>query len=234
MDEEALNLPPDSWHILSYPRSGNHLVRCILEANARRPTEGCIGVSSDPPIYMRAANLENRMIEIENTRPIGYKAHLLREVLARNRMAEGPRALLFLLRNPVDAIASQLMHSKLEARGVLSLQVRKRKLFLERAVESYLSLILLYRSWDFGPRFLVRFERLVDASSREKEIDRILSAAGVKRRYFADDTDRLFALANDSQVEKIRAHTDRVTKAKALVAQMIEPGEVERLLARKL
>lgn len=218
------------WHIVSYPRSGNHLVRSILEANSQRPTEGCLGVASDPPIYTRTPNRRDGLIQIRDSRPIGFKAHYLREVFARSRCPGGPNGLIFIHRNPVDAIGSQLLRSGLMGRDVLSLRSRKRRKFLEAAIENYLSLIYLYRSWDMGPRLLIHFEHLVQTGTREGEIDRLLAATNVLRRFGSEDTDRLYALADDSQITKLKDRAGWLDKAKSLVLSKVSPADLEQLL----
>lgn len=88
--------------LLSYPRSGNHLVRFVVEYCSGRPTLGfrdhenfCIPQSlHDNPIFLRDVR-----IQIKDLRPILIKRH---------NPDFRPKKLLFLVRNPVIAILSHL------------------------------------------------------------------------------------------------------------------------------
>lgn len=86
--------------LLSYPRSGNHLVRYVVEHCSRRPTLGWGDKENllvprslhDKPIFLR-----DRNIEITNAKPILVKRH---------EPDYEPKRLILLVRNPVEAILS--------------------------------------------------------------------------------------------------------------------------------
>jgi hypothetical protein len=96
------NQPRIATMFLSYPRSGNHLVRFVVESCSGRPTLGfrdhenffvpkCL---HDNPIFLRDPN-----VHIKDPRPILVKRHT---------PDFQPERLLFLVRNPVTAILSHL------------------------------------------------------------------------------------------------------------------------------
>ena len=86
-------------NILSYPRSGNHLVRALVENITQRPTLGVFG---------------NRCIESPilshnvNASPVAYKQHFVEEI-DKDRLItrSSPKYLILITRSPFDAISSQ-------------------------------------------------------------------------------------------------------------------------------
>ncbi len=80
---------PNGWHIVSYPRSGNHIVRALLEYASGRPTMGCPGTRHDPPISDRQPNRKKGLIRITNSEPIGWKAHYPRELFLNQKNSSG-------------------------------------------------------------------------------------------------------------------------------------------------
>lgn len=96
--------------LLSYPRSGNHAVRYMLEYSTNRPTLGANDRENkiaptwmiDKPIFLRRGG-EN--ITINNLYPICIKRHSTSDIYDRE-------FLIFLIRNPVEAILSHSRHLK--------------------------------------------------------------------------------------------------------------------------
>ena len=91
--------------LLSYPRSGNHLARMLIETEFNRPTLGAMDSDRfrvprwlvDCPIFLRS-RLE---VKIKDDKPIVIKRHDLWDIEARE-------FLVFLLRDPVEAILSEM------------------------------------------------------------------------------------------------------------------------------
>ncbi len=86
--------------ILSIPRSGNHIIRTLIEYFTELPTAGLIGVENDGPIYTRT-KLE---LKIKNKNKfIYYKQHdfILNEEHYVNKHDE-INELIFLIRNPLE------------------------------------------------------------------------------------------------------------------------------------
>lgn len=69
-------------YLLSYPRSGNHWVRFIIEFLTGRPSLGCkTSEDKDKPIYQTNFNGGYKPIKIEDTSPIIRKSHSPGEIM---------------------------------------------------------------------------------------------------------------------------------------------------------
>lgn len=82
--------------LLSYPRSGNHWVRFMIEFLSKRPSLGCKGNSADKPIYKNIFPTDNPLI-IENYQPIIEKVHF-----HNNIEIENANKLILIVRNYND------------------------------------------------------------------------------------------------------------------------------------
>lgn len=94
--------------IVSYPRSGNHLCRFLVEYITGSSTQGCIGTVGDVPICEnKFPNNPDVLSHVEIDNIIAQKAHSAKE-LKNYGMSLGinPERILFIFRNPVDAILS--------------------------------------------------------------------------------------------------------------------------------
>ncbi len=100
-------LVPDEYctnSLLSYPRSGNHLLRFLIESSTGRPTLGAIDRESfalpvglhDLPVYLAI-----RGMRVKDVRPIIVKRHWVNDDEAFDKT-------IFLVREPVEAILSHL------------------------------------------------------------------------------------------------------------------------------
>lgn len=67
-------------YIISYPRSGNHWVRFILEFISNRPTLGCKLNPLDLPIHTNEFKNGDNPIIIKNEVPIGRKEHSIGDI----------------------------------------------------------------------------------------------------------------------------------------------------------
>jgi hypothetical protein len=86
--------------LLSYPRSGNHLVRFFIELLTETPTNGCSGNNKDIPIYLNKFPKEipfniNKLHKYENNN-IYQKYHTPPEYI--------PNILIFIVRNPNEVL----------------------------------------------------------------------------------------------------------------------------------
>ena len=122
VDGESLRrsrLAPENFcqaSILSYPRSGNHFLRFLVEAATGRPTLGANDHETyrtprgfmDLPIFLRLENLD-----VPEPRPVLVKRHTIRE-------GDDFSKVVFLVRDPVEAILSHLRdcsHEKFPAQA---------------------------------------------------------------------------------------------------------------------
>lgn len=186
--------PPDQWHLVSYPRSGNHLLRTLIESMTGRPTLGCPDNARDTPIYQRVNSPQAEAIEIRDTRPIGYKSHTLKHVARHRRAAEGCWGLIFLTRDPVQAIASQ--HARRRRQQTL-LRWPRHYLKIRRDARNFHDLVDHYAGFSEGPRLHLRFERLTNPATRRAEIERLADAMSLTAPSDAA-LDRLFGLGKDA------------------------------------
>lgn len=183
-----------AWHLASYPRSGNHLVRAILEAYTNRPTEGCLGSTNDTPIYQRSPN-KSGVIQIKDTKPIAYKAHWLREIHARERVFGcGAMGMILITRDPAQAISSHIARSK-----KLRLLPQKRRIrrAIGKAVDEYLGLVHRYAAHQCSAKFHVQFEDLINVKTAHETATSILKRIGVEME--GPSLQSVAALAKESQ-----------------------------------
>lgn len=117
--------------LLSYPRSGNHWVRFIIEWFSSRPTKG-MG-PADPPIHKNLPN-DGVLKHVKGNNFIIHKNHYI----PKGKMDK----LILILRNPKECI---YRHTK-------DLQINK--------IDSYMSLIKFYENYS-GKKLLVYYEDLI-------------------------------------------------------------------------
>ena len=172
--------PISAWHIISYPRSGNHLVRGIVEAYSKRPTEGCFGIKTDPPIYQNKANKDG-IISIKSDVAIGYKAHLLREIHARDLLyGRSNLGMILITRNPADAIASQCVRILSQKRERLFLTKRKKRILVQNEIDSYLALLFRFASHKNEMKVHLKYESLISPETSKQTVVELLSALNVE------------------------------------------------------
>lgn len=97
-------LGPTTW-ILSYPRSGNHLVRTFVEYMTKRPTIGCFNDPQDPPIYKRNEELRTtiNISKPEDVVPVAIKSHFASDIATQLHSEDN---LILLLRSPIECVTS--------------------------------------------------------------------------------------------------------------------------------
>ena len=172
--------PISAWHIISYPRSGNHLVRGIVEAYSKRPTEGCFGITSDPPIYQNKSN-KDAIISIKSDVAIGYKAHFLREIHARDLLyGRSNLGMILITRNPADAIASQCVRILSQKRERLFLTKRKKRILVQNEIDSYLALLFRFASHKKEMKVHLKYESLISPETSKQTIVELLSVLNVE------------------------------------------------------
>ena len=214
-----------SWHIASYPRSGNHLVRAIIEAYTHRPTEGCLGAIMDPPIFKKPAN-KSKLIQIRSDQVIGYKAHYLREIHERDRTnADGPMGMILITRDPVAAISSQatrILSNKWRPLGPTS---RRKRIIIQEQINLYLSLIFRYVAQKDGPKAHVKYEDLIAEETAEATAKKLLDKLGVELE--GPSLFEVFKLAKESQsslgdsAQKLRQEIEQIVSARISYVEIL-------------
>lgn len=140
---------PITHCLLSYPRSGNHWVRYIIEALTDRPTYGC--GPKDRPIYTNTWRGETVLPNVDpNAQPAAQKMHFTTPK-SKGCSTHGNYCshLIFIVRDPLEAIPRNLGRSKPWSKD----EVRA-------AVQHYYSLVKYYKSFK-GPKLRVEYESLM-------------------------------------------------------------------------
>jgi len=198
MTEPTLLHCPPSWHLASYPRSGNHLVRTLIEFATHRPTLGCPGSDHDRPIYQRGPNCDAKLIRISEPDPVAFKSHFANQI-QRHDQHHLIDHFLLIVRDPVQAISSHLTRDLAQR---LFLSERQIRISVERELNAYLALLYAYRAYPASRRLVVRFEDLTAPA------DRSLAAARALLQAMALPDDDLTASAW-LQIRKIAASSQQ-------------------------
>ncbi len=95
--------------ILSYPRSGNHLVRFLIELLTEEPTLGCKENPKDKPIFLNCfpENVPFNILSLDdyNKEKLYIKYHTPPSKI------EKPTELLFIIRNPREVLVRNLNYT---------------------------------------------------------------------------------------------------------------------------
>lgn len=135
--------------ILSIPRSGNHIIRTLIEYLTQFPTAGLIGVENDGPIYTRS----NITFEIKNKNKfIYYKQHdvMLNEKHYITKHDE-VNELIFLIRNPIEIFIREDNYNN-ENKEVIP--------YKNQYKEVYFSNIDFYQKFE-GTKLLLYYEDII-------------------------------------------------------------------------
>ena len=225
--QDRLAIKP-AWHVVSYPRSGNHIVRGLMELHSGRPTMGCPGSKKDTPIFERLPNQKKGIIKITDQDPIGYKAHRICEILINSQKCAAPQSLILITRNPADAISSHLTRS--HRRKGLMLKHRKiDREMVKDSVDSYLGLVLFYQAFQ-GTKIHLRFRDLVDESWQRKNYPSLVEKITGNFPKSAVDVSEIMMLTKDSQ-ESMRDSLSALKKdLSGVVSEFFDYDDVLRRL----
>lgn len=138
--------------LLSYPRSGNHATRALIEAVTSRPTLGCEDSEKflfprhlvDRPIFLRAKS----SYLPQSSEPAAVKRHQFRP-------EEGWDRLIVVLREPTDAIVSHV-------KDITDAEFERH---VEGEVRKWLQPVFLWQSWDCNKRLLINYTDIVTKPS---------------------------------------------------------------------
>ncbi|MEZ9855706.1 hypothetical protein AB4347_16910 [Vibrio breoganii] len=94
---------------LSYPRSGNHLIRFITEYITAGYTQGCINNKKDLPLYTNEYSEVNILSHVDRHRQVLLKVHSIAEAnFNATAYLTGIERCMIVLRNPLFCISSHL------------------------------------------------------------------------------------------------------------------------------
>jgi len=219
------------WQIISYPRSGNHAVRAIVERYSGRPTMGCPGSRRDIPIYLRAPNLQTGTITLHDSTPIAYKAHFLHQIAANDKIAGHPTGIVPVTRDPAMAIASHVYRSVRRRHFGIDKTLRR---MIPSAIDAYLALIYFYRSLDKRPRIHVQFEDILSAEEarRLNTVCQLLGRMGLPD----DEVDveslaQVLSVSRDSQESLNRPKKNLLAQIQKNVEELLNYDDALGLLA---
>lgn len=172
--------------LMSYPRSGNHLTRFIVEYITGRPTLGCAANPRDVPIHQnKFANAPYVLAHVKG-QPIGHKCHSEFEVRQRIKQS-GCNRMLLMKRNPVEAI---LAHNRVPKPASLKADYVKT---LSKDIGWYYGLERVFQRAEM-PKHHVIYERLISSKPADylPEIEKIAEICGT-----AVQSNRLTELCED-------------------------------------
>ncbi|MDU8942807.1 hypothetical protein [Ovoidimarina sediminis] len=241
-------IPLHSWRrdavtalLMSYPRSGSHMVRAVLEAASGRPTLGCPGNPADTPIRDRFPPSAETPFAREAEAPIAQKIHWVSEELALRRGGVEVERICLVIRDPAKCVVSQMVRSLDEARGVSRLRQRRRMarpgrlesmLFGELA--HWMALVDRCAASDL-PKLVLGFEDLVSPDGLAMVNEDLLPFFGLEHR-FSDRAalDAVLAFGRESQVARKKTLPPDVyarnARASEIVREAVDYAEVRSRL----
>lgn len=177
--------------LLSYPRSGNHWVRFIIEWFSGRPTKGL--TPNDPPIHKNLPN-KDILAHVKGNDFIVYKEH--------GAPKGNLNKLILILRNPKECI---YRHTKDLKPG---------------QIDSYMKLINFYNNY-VGEKLLIHYEDLIlEPKNIITNITKFLEIHEEdKLNYFMENYDLYFKESvniydNTSKISIISGNKERVSETK--------------------
>lgn len=126
--------------LLSYPRSGNHFVRFIIEYISNRPTAGCYASPTDTFICVKQFKNINLLKHVDcKSPPITVKWHVV--------PPHGGTGLILIVRNFIECISSHKNYN-IPLRG-------------NGSVEDYMKLLSYYNNYT-GLKLIIYYEDLIN------------------------------------------------------------------------
>lgn len=203
-------------YLISYPRSGSHAVRFMLEFVAHRTTLGGDDHESflspkgyhDLPVFLRSSSIQ---IKNPSLGPVAIKRHEVKPI-------DMMKFAVLVSRDPVEAILSHLRHLRLPGRSDLEMEIRR----WENLASAFMSI-------DPEARHVVYFEEIF--SKEETWVVNLLRFLGVQ--FSAEDLQRYLARRDESKsVLQRRARTQSLD-----FYRQRQPGiaqELDQLLSESL
>tara|TARA_R110002060_G_scaffold23166_11_gene31364 strand:- start:4742 stop:5446 length:705 start_codon:yes stop_codon:yes gene_type:complete len=198
--------------ILSYPRSGNHLVRYIIEYLSERPTLGCRGASgvvtsADIPLYRRPSVKLLNKTALKAASPISEKFHFSKYI-----PKTGIDRLIFIWRDPIECYISHDLgggNSGLwEQKAWTPKYVQAIQLTSTDPSSRMHQNVLYYRAFE-GPRLFVSYEELIfgNSASEITKISHFIGAPHDRLATFLADIPTFFEASLKSPVRAASSHS---------------------------
>ena len=165
-------------YLISFPRSGNHLVRFFIELLTERPTRGCSGNSNDVPIHMNIFT-EKVPFNITNNDFVFEKYHNV----PPTPTPTSNNKIILILRNPQEVLIRQL-GCQINIAGY----------------NNYFKLIDYFLAHT-GQKLLLFYEDII--TNRIEFINTLCRFLGIvnieKKEYCVDNIDKLFRLSHSGE-----------------------------------
>ena len=132
--------------IASFPRSGSHLLRFILEYNTSSFTQGILNNIADGPIFTNTfPSAPNCLSHVDPRKMIGIKCHNVEDVCRASSLV-ALNGIHLLVRNPYHAISSHILQSPTQLLVFLSSLNNKlfTNLFLRSRLYKYIPLMQIH------------------------------------------------------------------------------------------
>ena len=175
--------------ILSYPRSGNHLVRFFVEMLSETPTLGCLNNELTDREMFRVKYKDSLPFNIKKRKDWGdvyRKVHFVDELEQLNE----PSKLIFIIRNPREVLLS---HSQMNVDTIVKNSYGGQTKNVNRSFTNYFHIIDYYQKCR-GKKLLLFYEDNMKNTSEfiEKLYDFLEIDNPVKKKYVIDNLDYLF------------------------------------------
>jgi len=203
-----------SW-VISYPRSGNHLIRYLIEFMTNQVTLGRQGNESvDTPIADRPGV---KLLYDISRNPIARKAHFVSEV----NIKDADRIILG-LRNPIDAMISH--HA----------QIGNHPKEIEKEAKMFVKNLSMYEGFE-GKKAIIKYEDLVSDSAYEKPVSLIANVFDINEETLERTLTNYCDLRRDSLGGPLRPphSVDRTGKIRLSRSQLLKsrnPASYEKIV----
>lgn len=186
--------------LLSYPRSGNHLLRYLIEWMTATPTAGCLGLadSTDVPLCKSSQGLEH----VDPNKPAKcIKAHTSDGLKCESLEGKSVSKLIFLIRNPLEVISRSVLYDLRISLFVCGNQANPDHMIcpfhvneVKIALKQYLDLVQYYSDFA-GSKLLVRYEDLINPNDPQCTRQTLLDIG----RFLDVDTQKIDQLMEKKQ-----------------------------------
>ncbi|MFW6009241.1 MAG: hypothetical protein ACOCP8_08270 [archaeon] len=222
-----MNNEKDMIALLSFPRSGNHLVRFIIEYLTERATLGCKGNRKKDPEICKKIN-SNFLQNVDINNPIIEKWH--RSWVIPNDSHKG---LIMILRHPIEACIS---HNKK--------YIFNKELMTNKIIDTkkwFLKNLNYYQSYN-GYKEIIIYENLV-FSNYQKEIRKIVSFLNISNDKKLEDFLRNFkkykkeaftvlprkAKSNNSQYYRNKVEKIKLNKIESILSEVLNHSLISNI-----
>lgn len=161
--------------LLSFPRSGNHLIRFFIEYLTGMPTLGCVDNLKDHPIFSDYFELDpNILSHVSSDIPICRKAHTAEECTWILQKEKGAK-LILITRDPVEAIIAHAERPRQDILGVI---------YIFRIIKCAIQIKSIFQFYSKfqGEKVILRYENWI-SNDKMKNRSEINKLSGILNKY---------------------------------------------------